>query len=89
MGCPFSRNIDNDLQYLFFNEPNKYKASMFFLKDVYIAQNVKLPFDAQYERERKRTWLEKYEPMRQEMLRKYRPKSRLIKNVDQMTIDDL
>lgn len=61
---------------------------MHWLKDVYIAQNVILPFDEAYERERKRAWRELYEPMRQEMLRKYRPNSRLIKEDEQMTIFD-
>lgn len=86
MGCPYSRNLLHDLQYLHDHEPNRYKASMHWLKDVYIAQNVKLPFDEAYERERERTWSEVYEPMRQEMLRKYRPDSRLIKDYDQTNI---
>lgn len=34
------------------NEPNRYKATMYWLKDVYIAQNLSLPFDEAYERER-------------------------------------
>lgn len=54
MGCPFARDVDNDLKYLYFYEPNRYKASMYWLKDVYIAQNVVLPFDEAYERERER-----------------------------------
>ena len=78
--CPFAKDIGNNLEYLFNHEPNRYKAMMFWLKDVYIAQNVKLPFDPNYERERERKWAEEYEPMRQEMLRKYRPNSRLIKD---------
>lgn len=88
MACPYAREVDNDLEYLYYHEPNRYKASMFWLKDVYIAQDVRLPFDDSYERERERMWLEVYEPMRQEMLRKYRPNSRLIKDGDQMTIFD-
>lgn len=52
MACPYSRYIDRDLEYLFYHEPNRYKASMHWLKDVYIAQNVVLPFDEAYERER-------------------------------------
>lgn len=86
MACPYSRYIDRDLKYLYYHEPNRYKASMHWLKDVYIAQNVELPFDEAYERERERMWRDVYEPMRQEMLRKYRPKSRRIKDGDQMTI---
>lgn len=88
MACPYSRHVDHDLEYLFYHEPNRYKAAMHWLKDVYIAQNVELPFDREYEREREREWRERYEPMRQEMLRKYRPNSRLIKTEEQMTIFD-
>lgn len=84
MACPYARDVDNDLKYLFENEPNKYKASMFWLKDVYIAQNVILPFDTEYEADRRKQWGETYEPMRQEMLRKYRPNSRLIKKYQQI-----
>ena len=88
MACPYAREVDKDLEYLYFHEPNRYKASMFWLKDVYIAQDVRLPFDSNYERERERTWHEVYEPMRQEMLRKYRPDSRLLKEGEQATIFD-
>ena len=88
MACPFSKNIAHDLSYLYDHEPNSYKASMYWLKDVYIAQNVVLPFDEAYEREREREWRERYEPMRQEMLRKYRPNSKLIKDAEQMVLFD-
>ena len=88
MACPFNSNVDFDLNYLYHNEPNRYKAAMHWLKDVYIAQNVELPFDAEYEAERAKTWREVYEPMRQEMLRKYRPNSRLIKDGEQLTLFD-
>lgn len=88
MACPYSRHVDHDLEYLFYHEPNRYKAAMHWLKDVYIAQNVMLPFDEAYERERERIWREKYEPMRQEMLRKYRPNSRLLKEGEQLTLFD-
>jgi 3'-phosphoadenosine 5'-phosphosulfate sulfotransferase (PAPS reductase)/FAD synthetase len=88
MACPYSWDLTHDLKYLFDYEPNRYKASMHWLKDVYIAQNVILPFDPDYERERERMWHEVYEPMRQEMLRKYRPHSKLIKEGEQMTIFD-
>ena len=50
--CPFALDVDRNLEYLFNHEPNRYKAMMFWLNDVYIAQNVKLPFDPNYERER-------------------------------------
>lgn len=86
MACPFSRNLTHALEYLHDHEPNRYKASMHWLKDVYIAQNAILPFDEGYERERERMWSEVYEPMRQEMLRKYRPNSRLIKDYQQTNI---
>lgn len=88
MACPFSRRLEHDLEYLYFHEPNRYKAAMHWLKDVYIAQNVQLPFDEEYEREREREWRIRYEPMRQEMLRKYRPHSRLLKDGEQATIFD-
>lgn len=89
MACPFASTVDNDLKYLYYHEPNRYKASMHWLKDVYIAQNVVLPFDEAYERERDRMWWNVYEPMRQEMLRKYRPNSKLIKSDEQMNLFQL
>ena len=88
MACPYSKYISRDLEYLYTHEPNRYKAAMHWLKDVYIAQGVECPFDATYERERESTWHNLYEPMRQEMLRKYRPNSRLIKDEEQLTIFD-
>lgn len=54
MSCPFSLQLDHDLEYLYHHEPNRYKASMHWLKDVYIAQDVRLSFDESYERERER-----------------------------------
>lgn len=66
--CPFSKELAKDLKVLWEYEPQKYKASMFWLKDVYIAQNVILPFDEEYEKERIEKWKE-YEPMRYEMLK--------------------
>lgn len=54
MACPFGREVAQDLRYLYNHEPNRYKAAMHWLKDVYIAQNVVLPFDEAYERERER-----------------------------------
>lgn len=86
--CPFALSIDRALTTLYEHEPIMYKASMKLLKDVYIAQNVILPFDESYERERERIWREVYEPMRQEMLRKYRPHSRLIRDYSQTNIFD-
>lgn len=89
MACPYARDVDRKLKYLHDYEPNRYKAAMHWLKDVYIAQNVVLPFDEAYERERERMWRTTYEPMRQEMLRKYRPNSKLIKTEEQISIFDL
>lgn len=86
MACPYSLKIAESLQYLHDHEPNRYKAAMHWMKEVYIAQDVKLPFDEEYESERIYKWSTLYEPMRQEMLRKYRPNSRLIKEDEQTTI---
>lgn len=52
MGCPYALDVHRNLEYLYRYEPNRYKASMHWLKDVYIVQNVSLPFDQSYERER-------------------------------------
>ena len=83
MGCPFAVSIASNLEVLYKHEPNRYKASMHWLKDVYIAQNVILPFDENYEKERKQKWEDEYFDMRNEMLMKYRPNSRLCKkNLD-------
>lgn len=79
MACPFALDVDKSLDYLYHHEPNRYKAAMHWLKDVYIAQNVELPFDDSYEREREQMWHDIYRPMRIEMLEKYRPNSRLLK----------
>lgn len=86
--CPFSVQVDKNLEKLYRYEPNRYKASMFWLKDVYIAQNVKLPFDEKYENERKKKWHEDYDRMRYEMLAKYRPNVAGKFNNKQTTIED-
>lgn len=86
MACPFNPRVGGDLKYLYYHEAPRYKAAMHWLKDVFIAQNVILPFDEKYEEERKYKWRTVYEPMRQEMLRKYRPDSRLIKEDEQTDI---
>lgn len=52
MACPYARDVRSGLEYLYYHEHNRYIASMHWLKNVYIAQNVKLPFDEAYERER-------------------------------------
>lgn len=75
IGCPFSRHLASDLETLSVKEPRKYKATMFWLKDVYIAQNVILPFDSEYEAERKQKWLQDggYFEMRKDVLAELRP----------------
>ena len=85
MGCPYSRTIAKDLEVLWNYEPQRYKASMFFLKDVYIAQNIKLPFDENYEKEREAKWEQDYTSMREEMLKLYRPESRILKRTNNVT----
>ena len=79
--CPFSKELAEDLKVMWKYEPQKYKASMFWLKDVYIAQNVILPFDFEYEKERIEKWKE-YEPMRYEMLKKHRPDCKICKDYE-------
>lgn len=88
MACPYGKQVDKDLDYLYHHEPNRYKAAMYWLKDVYIAQNVVLPFDKEYEQDRVKKWRNEYEPMRQEMLRKYRPWSRRVKEGEQLSLFD-
>lgn len=77
VSCPFSRHLDSDLEVLYYNEPSKYKASMYWLEDVFIAQNVKLPFDKEYEAKRKQKWLQDggYFDIRKAMLQENRPAS--------------
>lgn len=72
--CPYSRKLKNDLEVLYKYEPNRYKAAMHWLEDVYIAQNIILPFDSLYEERRIEKWDDEYSAMRYEMLQKYRPK---------------
>ena len=50
-----------------------YKYAMATMKDVYIAQNIELPFASDYEFERKQKWLTTYDKQRYEMILKYRP----------------
>ena len=82
MACPYGMYLTRDLTYLHDHEPNRYKAAMHWLKDVYIAKDVRLPFDPEYEAERERMWREVYSPMRREMLEKYRPNCRLLKRMN-------
>ena len=80
--CPFAKNLAEVLKILWEYEPQKYKAAMFWLKDVYIVQNVILPFDKEYEKERVEKWKNEYEPMRYEMLKKYRPNCKICKDYE-------
>lgn len=73
--CPYSLHLGDNLIKLHKYEPLRYKAAMHWLKDVYIAQNVSLPFDPKYETERIKKWSDIYSQMRFEMLLKYRPLS--------------
>ena len=74
--CPYGLDVDKKLESLHTYEPNKYKAALYFLKDVYIAQGIELPFDDDYMKEYKEKWIE-YEKMRYEMLKKYNPDCRI------------
>lgn len=79
--CPYGLNVDKRLELLHTYEPNKYKAALYFLKDVYIAQGVELPFDVDYMEKYKEQWVE-YEKMRYEMLKKYRPDCMICKKYE-------
>lgn len=79
--CPYGLHVDKRLELLHTYEPNKYKAALCFLKDVYIAQGVELPFDVDYMEKYKEQWVE-YEKMRYEMLKKYRPDCMICKKYE-------
>lgn len=48
IGFPFSKNIREDLKTLYDHEPNMYKASMKWLGDVYMDQDVVCDWDSEY-----------------------------------------
>lgn len=75
--CPFSLEMAEDLKKLYDYEPLRYKVTLHLMGDVFIAQNVSLPWDEEYETERKEAWLKDggYFDMRKQMLEKYRPQS--------------
>ena len=79
--CPYDSAIEKKLEILHKYEPNRYKASLFYLKDIYIAQGVKLPFDDNYMDEYNEKWKD-YERMRYEMLKKYRPDCQIVKKYE-------
>ncbi|MGL6008469.1 MAG: phosphoadenosine phosphosulfate reductase family protein, partial [Culicoidibacterales bacterium] len=51
IGCPYGRNIRQELESLQQYEPLKYKATMHFFKKVYLDLGVELPTDATYTKE--------------------------------------
>lgn len=74
--CPYGASLkylEEELKILYDFEPLKYKFAMNCMKDVYIARNVKCPYDIDYEKERINTWVTKYYQMRYEMIEMYRP----------------
>lgn len=79
--CPYNPRIQNDLKLIFIYEPDQYKAAMFWMKDIFIAQNVELSFDKKYEDERRKAWY-RYSDMRYEMLLKYRPDCKIVKDYE-------
>lgn len=78
--CPYNRNLKQNLETLKVFEPSAYKASIYWLKDVYIAQGIQLD-DPEYMAEYDKQW-EKYDTMRYEMLKKYRPDCRIVKKCE-------
>ena len=72
-GCPFSANLERDLEVLYKYEPKRYKAAMFWLEDVYHYQLVECQFDEEYMK-RHRERLPIIEQRREEMLETYRDK---------------
>lgn len=83
IGCPFSLKIADNLEVLHKYEPNKYKATMYWLKDVYIAQGVKLLFDMEYMQEYNKKWII-YTQMRHDMQIKFREES--AKSYEQLSL---
>lgn len=70
-GCPFSNNLEQELEILYKYEPNRYKACMFWLEDVYHYQLIECHFDSEYMK-RHSDQLPLIEQRRNEMLSKYR-----------------
>lgn len=48
MGCPYSQNLKDELEVCQQYEPNRYKASLHWFKDIYVDMGVELPFDEDY-----------------------------------------
>jgi 3'-phosphoadenosine 5'-phosphosulfate sulfotransferase (PAPS reductase)/FAD synthetase len=88
--CPYSKNrkdVTEKIKILFDYEPKTYKYAISTMKDVYIAMNVSLPFDTEYENEREIAWASKYHKMNHEMMKLYRP-SKVKGSAYQFTIFD-
>lgn len=74
--CPYSKNrkdVTEKIKILYDFEPKTYKYALATMKDVYIAMNVSLPFDKEYENEREVMWSSKYKKMNYDTLKQYRP----------------
>lgn len=82
IGCPFSQDLEFNLKLLYDHDRPRYKAIMFYLKDVYIAQNVDLPFDRAYQNERRNKWQYFYSDLRYRMTSQYRDSSHEYKDRD-------
>ena len=77
--CPFAKEIKSghQLKILYDHNPNLYKASIKWLKHVYMDLGIDLPFDEVYTKEkRERDKINK--KRREEMLQKYRPKTKKV-----------
>ena len=48
VGCPYSQNLKDELAVCQQYEPNRYKASLYWFKDIYVDMGVELPFDEDY-----------------------------------------
>lgn len=71
-GCPFSRNVGDELKILHDHEPLMYKATMKWLKNVYLDQGVECPWDGEYMKElEERTVLNNQRKV--EMVQKFKP----------------
>ena len=70
VGCPYGRNIEKELEMTYKYEPNRYKAAIKWLGDVYIDQGVRLEFDPEYMKRFEARW-KINEKRREEMLKKF------------------
>ncbi len=72
IGCPFAKDIDGNLKVLYKHEPNKYRACMGWLEQVYLDLELELPFDKRY-MEKLKERKEVINKRRYEMLCMFRP----------------